>query len=255
MKKQLNRFGLAFLFIAAISFTAFTGDQNPNADKGQQKNQGKNKNQGKENKGNDNSNQGKENKGNQKQDDNQPGKNEDKDFKDQKDPNDNNQGNNNKGKKDGYSWNRENFKDRHKIKNQEKVTLCHKFNKGDNGGVTIRVSSNALNAHLNHGDIMGDCPAINNNRYSDDYLRKRGDYYNSLQESHEQVLYSQSVLDYALARLTESRLQLNQYQLNNMPAAQIESKRVVVTELEQNVSLLQTLVGVATELIVNKLIL
>lgn len=254
MKKQLNRFGLAFLFMAAISFTAFTGQQNPNADKGQQKNQGKDKNQGKENKGNKNANQGNDNnQGKHEQGDNpdQSGKQE---TKDQRDQNENNPGNGNKGKKDGYSWNRENFKDRDKIKKQDKVTLCHKFNRGNQGGVTIRVSSNAMNAHLNHGDIMGDCPAISNDRYSDNYLRRRGDYYNYLQESNEQVLYSQSVLDYALARLADSRLQLNQYQVNNMPVAQIESKRVVVTELEQNVSLLQTLIGVATELVVNKLL-
>lgn len=249
MKKQLNRFGLAILFIAAISFMAFTGDQNQNADRGHQKHQEKEK------KGKNNDDQGNNKKPGKKDKDDKQDQSDKHETKDQKDPNDNNQGNGNKNKKDGYSWNRENFKDRHKIKNQEKVTLCHKPNKGNKGGVTIRVSSNALNAHLNHGDIMGDCPAVNNNRYSDDYIRRRGDYYNNLQESHEQVLYSQSVLDYATARLAESRLLLNQYQVNNMPVAEIESKRLAVTELEQNVSLLQTLVGVAAKLVVNKLVL
>jgi hypothetical protein len=38
-----------------------------------------------------------------------------------------------------------------------------------------------------------------------------------------------------------------------MPVAQIQSKQVVVTELEQNVSLLQSLIGVAVNLLVNKL--
>jgi hypothetical protein len=48
-------------------------------------------------------------------------------------------------------------------------------------------------------------------------------------------------------------LQLVTMQTSNMPVAQIQNKQVVVTELEQNVSLLQSLIGVAVNLLVNKL--
>jgi hypothetical protein len=37
----------------------------------------------------------------------------------------------------------------------DKVVICHKPNK--HGGVTIRVSQRALQAHLNHGDHLGKC--------------------------------------------------------------------------------------------------
>jgi hypothetical protein len=37
---------------------------------------------------------------------------------------------------------------------EKKVTVCHK------GKVTIRISVNALPAHLAHGDSMGLCPAL-----------------------------------------------------------------------------------------------
>jgi hypothetical protein len=162
-----------------------------------------------------------------------------------------NNGNNNKN--DSYNWNAETFKTRKKIKDQEKVAICHKFKGDGEPGVTINVSTNALKAHLRHGDVMGGCPAVKSNIYSSTYLQKRTNYYNSLENNKEQVSYSQSIYDYALARLTNSRLQLVTLQNNNVPVAEIERKQAVVVELEQNVSLLETLIGVATNIVVNKL--
>jgi len=155
--------------------------------------------------------------------------------------------------KDGYSWNRETFKDRDKIKNKEKVTLCHKFKGDGEPGVTLKVSSHALQAHLNHGDTRGECPANTNNRYSDIFLGKRTDYYNSVQNAQEQVSYSKSILAYALERLSYSRQQLALMQSNNTPVQAIEQKKTTVAELEQNVSLLETLIGVAVNVVANKL--
>ena len=39
----------------------------------------------------------------------------------------------------------------------EKVTICHRTGSQKNPFVTIRVSRNALAAHLRHGDTMGAC--------------------------------------------------------------------------------------------------
>jgi hypothetical protein len=175
----------------------------------------------------------------------------------------NNANNNNRNNKDrekgeyvmtdGFRWDRETFKDRDKYRKQEKVTICHKVNNDAEPAVTIKVSKNALNAHMNHGDVMGDCPEVNNSRYSNVFLRNRTDYYNTLQNHHEQVTYSQSILDYARSRLTNSRQQLIVMQNNNVPAAEIERKQAAVIDLEQNVSLLESLIGVAANLVVNKL--
>ncbi|MGI8600392.1 MAG: hypothetical protein ACR2KB_14155, partial [Chitinophagaceae bacterium] len=94
---------------------------------------------------------------------------------------------------------------------------------------------------------------VNNSRYSDVFLRNRTDYYNTLQNHYEQVTYSQSILDYAIARLTNSRQQLVVMQNNNLPAAEIQKKQATVVELEENVTLLESLIGVAANLVVNKL--
>ncbi|HUR65432.1 MAG TPA: hypothetical protein VMZ03_03710 [Chitinophagaceae bacterium] len=257
--KNLLRFSLLVSIIIALAFTAFTQKgQNKNNQKGQQQNKGKKEQNDyrgnkdiKDNKGNNGNNgngngkQGnKEANGNQGNNDvknNNNGRNDDHMNRDKKDP------------EYGYKWDRENFKDRRKIKSHDKVTVCHKFNgKDDDPAVTIRVSSNALKAHLGHGDIMGDCPPVTNRRFSDIFLRKRSDYYNNLQESQEQVLYSRSMLDYALARLADSRSQLTLSQNRNMPQDDIRRKQATVQELEQNVSLLETLIGVAANLVMSK---
>jgi hypothetical protein len=43
------------------------------------------------------------------------------------------------------------------VKYTEKVTICHKTHSKKNPFVTIRVSRNALKAHLRHGDTVGAC--------------------------------------------------------------------------------------------------
>lgn len=249
MKKQLTKLGfLAFLF-TAMSIVAFTPQQ-PNKDKQKEQQQG----QGRDKKGKKDSidNKGrKDEAGNKKDATGNKGK---EDMKEDRGKSDENKNKGSRGKIEGYSWDRETFKDRKKLKTQEKVTICHKFNRADDPAVTIRVSSNALKAHMDHGDVMGDCPVLAKGRFSDDYLRKRTDYYNNLQENQERVLYSQSILDYALTRLAEARLQLDTYRNSNMPVVEIERKQAVVVELEQNVSLLETLIGAAANIIVNKLL-
>lgn len=258
--KQVSILGISFLLVTAVAFTDFPQqEKNKNDKKEQQENKAKNQDK-KNNPGNSNSNKNKNDQpGNKNQKDNQGKNNEkDKDNKglDKMNGNNANRNDNDRGKvdmRDGYKWDRETFKDRNKYKNQEKVTICHKFNNDNEPAVTLKVSVNALKAHMDHGDIEGTCPDLRNDRYSDDYIRERNDYYERIQESREKVLYSQSILDYAVQRLTDSRVQLANMQSRNLPAVEIQRKQATVVELEQNVSLLETLIGVTANLLVNKL--
>jgi hypothetical protein len=245
MKTKLSLAGICILLILTITYTTYSqGKKNDQGGKKEQQNKA----------GKDHGNPNKEDKGNGKKD------NEDKRDKPDKtdkpgnsDKNDHKNGNNHKNDAAGvYHWNNKNFKERDKLKKQEKVTLCHKTGSNE-PGVTLNVSRNALQAHLNHGDAMGDCPNVNDSRYTNGFLKRRNEYYNTLQQSQEQVLYSKSIYDYALERLTNSRSQLVIMQRNNAPAADIQQRQLVVTELEQNVSVLQTLIGVAVNLLASKL--
>jgi hypothetical protein len=98
-----------------------------------------------------------------------------------------------------------------------------------------------LKAHLNHGDVQGDCPVYKGNRtFSDVFLGKRTDYFNTYYYAQDEVVYSQSILDYAIQRLTGARTQLVTLQTRNALVYVIEQRQAVVTELEENVSLLET---------------
>jgi hypothetical protein len=153
-----------------------------------------------------------------------------------------------------YIWDPVSFKERNKIRNNDKVLVCHKFGRGDEPPVSINISRNALNAHLNHGDVQGDCPAYKGNRtFSDVFLRKRTDYFSTYYYAQDEVVYSQSILDYALQRLTGARTQLVTLKTSNAPIYVIEQRQTMVYELEENVSLLETALGVAATLIVAKL--
>ena len=255
MKKRITLLGILLAF-AIVTFTAIAQKDKENKGKGNKEQGPKDKDKGNNNKdksdknnnGNNNEDKGKGNSNGKSEDDKDKGK-------DDKDDNGKDKDDAKRKMKDGFKWDRETFRDRDNIrKSMDKVTICHKPGKNGDPGVTLRVSSNALKAHLGHGDVEGDCPAVSNSVYSDDFLKRRTDYYTVLQNGQEQVLYSRSILDYALERLTGARSQLVVLQNSNAPAADIERKRLLVVDLEQNVSLLQTLVGVTANLIANKLV-
>lgn len=269
MKKQITVLGISVLIITGAAITAYAQQKDNKGKKVEKQTQGKNNgkqgNQGNVNAGNNKNNGQPDNNNNRKRNE---GKNNGNVNNAKNNGNNNNNGNNgnnsdknnnsrndkdNNNGKDGYSWNNDNFKDRKKLKDQEKVTICHKVKNNNEPGVTLRVSSNATKAHMDHGDAMGECAAAANGKFSDIFLRKRTDYYNTLQNSYEQVSYSRSILDYAVQKLTNSRLQLANMQNNNVPRAELERKQATVTELEQNVSLLETLIGVTAKLVINKL--
>jgi hypothetical protein len=256
MKRQIKFFSFFLLILAAVFITAATTQQDKKNKKDQQQqNQAKKDNPGQLKKA--------------EKERAQPGQQKDKQDKGNANNNrgnsNNNRGNDNNvnnGRnqssavifdEDGrYKWNRETFKERDKIRKQDKVTICHKFNNNNEPAVTINVSANALKAHMNHGDVMGECPDAGSRDHSDGFLRSRRSYYNDLQETQEQVIYSRSVLDYAKERLELARRQLVVVQNQSRPANEIERKQATVVELEQNVSLLETLIGAAATFVVNK---
>jgi len=260
MKKQITLYSGMFLLAAAFILSASTLQEKGNKNgKGQKENNGKaqNKNGNSANdksKGNDqpgkNAGQGKDKDGQGK-----PDKNDrvDKQGKPSKDLRKQDKHFSNGYTMLGYNWTKDNFKERDRLRKQDKVTICHKFGNGSESPVSIRVSANAAKAHLNHGDVMGDCPVVKDDRYSDGYWRNRTDYYNNVQQNQEQVLYSSSILDYAMERLAGSRSQLSVMQTNNIPLADIQRKQLVVNELEENVSVLEQLIGLAANVVVNKL--
>ena len=262
MKNYLTSIVIIVLVISLIAFSAF----NPQQEQGKG-NQKKEQQQNKGNKGQDKGNQGQGNKdqdkGNQGKNDDKPGlsKNTGNNKNDKVDNRDDRgQGNNENKNKDvvfnrNFKWDRETFKDRDKIKKQDKVTICHKFNRANEQPVTIRISSSAVDAHMNHGDVMGDCPDVVNDRngFSEGFWKIRNRYYNSLYENQDQVYYSRSILDYALERLGFARQQLVVDRNSGLPVAVLERRQATVVELEQNVSLLETLLGVAATLVANKL--
>ena len=71
------------------------------------------------------------------------------------------------------------FANRKHPKDQKKVTICHNpSSENSNNGVTINVSENALQAHLNHGDQRGNCNINYSDRWSDRYVKSRENVYN-----------------------------------------------------------------------------
>lgn len=230
------------------------GNQKANDNKGKPDKTPANQAQGNQDKGNGNANN---DKGNDKADNGKGNNGKGNDLTDLKDNRGNN-GNGNKariklpGDNNWYNWSNENFKDRKQLRNKGKVTICHKFSSNEEP-VSITVSENAMKAHLGHGDVVGECPAVTNSIFSDIFKRRRTAYYNDLYYGQDQYNYSNSVLDYALIRLTNSRLQLDQMRANNAAQADIDRRQASVVQLEQNVSLLETVLGVAGQLLVNRL--
>lgn len=279
MKKYLSVLTMAMGFAVSIALMAFGlqqkgNEKNGKGQQGQAKgNQKGNDNKGKPdkvvvmqqdkgNKGNGNGNNGRENGNSQANGNANKGKgNDNGKGNDIVRLNDNNGNNGNRraarinlpGNNNWYSWTDANFRDRKEVKNKGKVTICHKFNSNEEP-VSITVSENALKAHMAHGDVVGDCPVVRNSTWSDIFRRRRADYYNDLYYGQDQYNYSNSILDYALMRLTNSRLQLDQMRINNAPQADIERRQAAILGLEQNASVLETLLGVAGQYLANRLL-
>jgi HAMP domain-containing protein/Ni/Co efflux regulator RcnB len=235
MKKQITIIAISALLLTTVAFTAATSQQDKKDKKEKEAKTGKDQDKAdrdkKEHPGNH------EHKGQPADHDHKDGKHDHKDhvrfdFR------------------HGFKWDHVSFKERHQVRKQEKVTICHKFKNDGEPAVTINVSSHAAKAHMDHGDVMGDCPEVAKDKYSDDYLKNRKDYFNNAQEHYEQVLYSRSILDYATARLATARAQLALMQLSKVPAADIERRQKKVNELEESVKVLNALVDDSDRIVV-----
>ena len=261
-------FPLAILF--ALCIYGATAQQGKNNGKGQQKGKPEQIDKQKGNADNGNRNKekyddagmqkGKSGKMNEEKGNGQY-KNKDKGNKgdDAFDSNDNNNGQG-KGKKSkigsykdyDYGWDDNSYKNRKDRRSKDKVSLCHKPQNGK-GGVNINVSRNALKAHMAHGDYVGNCNNNDNNIFSDIFNRDRTNYYNTVESNREQLFYSQSVLDYAIQKLANTRTLFATQQQNGLSSAEYSKRQVAINQLDDRVSLLQTAVGLATTLLVNSL--
>jgi hypothetical protein len=89
-------------------------------------------------------------------------------------------------------------------KGNKKVSICHKPN-GNDFPVAINVSENAVKAHLNHGDYIGECRDFDRSRYSDNYWNTRNNYYNQYSQTTETLSFGEQLLAVAIDRLTNAR--------------------------------------------------
>ncbi len=129
-------------------------------------------------------------------------------------------------------WNGSRYDELKGPKGNKKVSLCHKPN-GSDYPVTINVSINALQAHLNHGDYQGECKTWDRSRYSDTYWNTRTDYYNQYVQTTETLSFGEQLLALAIDKLTGSKSQLVTLR-PTLTAAEINRREVAIINLQND---------------------
>lgn len=167
--------------------------------------------------------------------------------------------NNNKNKSNGKShreiiqwdraeninWGFENYSSRKRPKDHKKVTICH--NTGNSElPVNISVSENALKAHMNHGDQVGNCTTNYSDRWSDNYIRTRENVYNNYENTWETMSYSESLLRFAADRLLGIKSSF-QVQRPTLSVQEIQRKEALILDLQNNVNSLQNQLAVTRQ--------
>ena len=218
------------------------GKENDEIGKGRVKNQG-NKNQGQDNK---EDNDKRNNKGDKDKQSNSnyddikgnSGKNKGKSEGDHFEI-DHGKGNSKlmNGKRDiDIDWGINNWAERKHPKNQKKVSICHNPSGNDSGNsVTINVSENAVQAHLNHGDIIGNCSNNYSDRWSREYIQSRETVYNTYEQTYETMSYSESLLKYAMEKLLGVKTNLNTSRVN-LSAQEVQRREGLILDLQNNVT-------------------
>ena len=120
---------------------------------------------------------------------------------------------------------------------QKKVTVCHHPG-GDEYPVTLNISENALQAHLNHGDERGECNVDYSDRWSKDYVKSRETVYNTWENTWETMSYSEALLKYAMNKLLGVRSNLNDTR-PSLTAQQVQRREALILNLQNNVNSLQ----------------
>lgn len=231
------------------------GKEKDEIGKGRVKNQG-DKNQGNDNKRDkDDDDRGKDNKDNKDNDDrdDENGKDNDDKYNDNKGNSDKNndrsegdnwelkkgKGNSKlmNGKRDiDIDWAINNWAQRKYPKNQKKVSICHNPSGNDSGNsVTINVSENAVQAHLNHGDLIGNCSNNYSDRWSREYIKSRETVYNTYEQTYETMSYSDALLKYAMEKLLGVKTNLNTSRVN-LSAQEVQRREALILDLQNNVS-------------------
>jgi hypothetical protein len=135
------------------------------------------------------------------------------------------------------SWGFEDYANRKRPNNIKKVNICH--NTGDgNYPVSISVSENAMKAHLNHGDQIGDCGNGYTNRWPAKYTRTRENVYNTYENTWETMSYTEALIRFAAERLLGIKNSF-QNQRQHLDAQEIQRKEVLIMELENNINSLE----------------
>lgn len=151
------------------------------------------------------------------------------------------------GKRDvDINWNLNDFDNRWNPKNSKKVTICHNPNGDSNNGVTIRVSENALQAHRNHGDQIGECNINYSDRWSGDYIRSRENVYNTYEQTWERMSYGEALLRLAAAKILGLRTDLDRNR-STWSAAEIQRREAVIYDLENNSTALDNQLGLTRQ--------
>jgi hypothetical protein len=122
-------------------------------------------------------------------------------------------------------------------KEYKKVTLCH-IPKGSKFPVTISVSENAVKAHLNHGDYLGECNDFDRSRYSDNYWNARKEYYNQYNNTTETLSYGEQLLALAVAKLTKAKAQITPLK-STLQQEELKRKESALIKLQNDVYNLQ----------------
>ena len=122
-------------------------------------------------------------------------------------------------------------------KGNKKVSVCHKPNGNDNP-VAINVSENAVKAHLNHGDYLGECKDFDRSRYSDNYWNTRNNYYNQYTQTTETLSFGEQLLAVAIEKLTNARSTMVPLR-STLQEDELRRKEAAIINLQNNVYSLQ----------------
>ena len=147
------------------------------------------------------------------------------------------------GKRDmDIDWGLDNFANRKHPKNQKKVTVCHNPSNDNSNGVSISISENALQAHMNHGDKVGDCTIDYSDRWSSNYVRSRENVYNTYEQAWESMSYSEALLKLGIEKLLGVRTNLDQNR-TSMTSSEIQRRELLINDLQNNVNSLENQLG------------